>query len=112
MAAQRRMSAAKAAMKPIWEARETAKQQARIKMLVKAAEALVAGASRKEVAVLGGRRPGYWSMSDLLDEFWRSVLSHEEIYEDRGTYYDYGGTAWERRVSERALARYRERLAA
>lgn len=109
VAAHKRLSAAKAAMKPVWEARETAKQQARVELQVKAAEAFLSGAPKKEVCVLAGKSPNYGSFYGLFDDFWRALLSHEEIYHLNG---DIHADGWERRVTERALARYRERRAA
>jgi hypothetical protein len=111
VAAHKRLVAAKAAMKPIWKAQETAQQQAHIQRLVMAAEALVAGAPRKEVVVLGGRSASYYSISDLLRAFWRSVLSHEEIYQDLDNYRLDDGQ-WELSVTKRALERYHARQAA
>ncbi|HEY2416426.1 MAG TPA: hypothetical protein VGH84_00785 [Steroidobacteraceae bacterium] len=106
--AMRRMRAAKAAMKPIWKARETAEREAKLAVRAQALEAWLGGASKKEVAaLLGVKQPDVYS---LQVNFMHEFLEHEEIYTEE---YLNGGVGDREparmRLAALALRRYHDR---
>jgi hypothetical protein len=108
VAAGQRMTAAKAAMKPIWQARETAAREAKMALKAKALEAWLSGASKKQVgALLGVKQPDIYSLqSDFMHDF----LAHEEIYTDEYMNCSYKDSDPVRqRLAELALRRYHDR---
>ncbi len=108
--AQRRMTAAKAAMKPIWEARYEAKRNAEWNRLRRVAQAYLDGAPRDALCVLAGRKTRA-RPRDLLYPLWDRHLSYDDMYEQTDG-IEVGSPAWERLMTERALARHHEEAAA
>jgi hypothetical protein len=111
VAAGARMTAAKARMRPVWEARERRKENEKLAALVPVVMAILDGASKQQVqAMLEKKQPPY-CLWHVADRFIDPLLTWEERYRNPDLPETHT-EAWYRRITEMALERYRERLAA
>jgi hypothetical protein len=111
VAAGARMTAAKARMRPVLEARERRKENEKLAALVPVVRAILDGASKQQVQAMLERKQPPYSVWDVADRFIDPLLSWEERYRNPDLPETHS-EAWYRRIAEMALERYRERVAA